>query len=83
MTYLFAGRKVEIKAGQLSAFWAAIPHQLVAYEDAPDYFVATIPLAWFLQWKLPAPWVQALLQGELLSEKASALRDDRVTITRW
>lgn len=68
VTYLFGGRKVRIEAGRLSAFWAAIPHQVLDHGDEASYFVATIPLAWFLQCKLPQRMVQPLLQGEILSD---------------
>jgi AraC-like DNA-binding protein len=69
VTYLLGGQKIRIEAGQLSAFWAAIPHQIVDYGDEPEYFVATMPLAWFLQGKLPESFVHALLQGRVISER--------------
>lgn len=69
VTYLLGGRKVRIEAGQLSAFWAALPHQVTDYGDEPEYFVATLPLAWFLQCKLPDAFVQALLHGQIISER--------------
>ena len=37
VTYLLGGRKVRIEAGQLSAFWAALPHQVTDYGDEPEY----------------------------------------------
>ncbi len=69
VTYLLGGRKVRIEAGQLSAFWAALPHQVTDYGDEPEYFVATLPLAWFLQCRLPEGFVQSLLHGEIVSER--------------
>jgi AraC family transcriptional regulator, melibiose operon regulatory protein len=68
VTYLLGGRKVTIVPGRLSVFWAAIPHQIIDYGDEPDYFVATIPFAWFLQCKLPDRFAQPLLHGEVVSE---------------
>ncbi len=68
VTYLLGGRKVCIPARQLSAFWAAVPHQIISYENTTQYFVATLPLAWFLQCKLPDTMVQALLQGGVIAE---------------
>ncbi len=73
VTYLLGGKKVQLVAGRLSAFWGAIPHQIIAYGNEPAYFVGTIPLPWFLQWRLPRHFVQLLLQGELITEK----EDDR------
>lgn len=84
VTYLLGGRKVRIEAGRLSAFWAAIPHQVIAHGDEKDYFVATLPLAWFLQCKLPDHLVQPLLQGHLLSEPENTRADSDVTLfSNW
>jgi AraC-like DNA-binding protein len=68
VTYLFGGRKVRIERGRFSVFWAAIPHQIIQFDRQSYYYVATIPLAWFLQWRLPDHLVQPLLQGHVLSE---------------
>lgn len=68
VTYLLAGSKVRIEAGQLAAFWASIPHQVIEYSKGTHYFVLTLPFAWFLQFKLPEAFTQTLLQGTVLSE---------------
>lgn len=68
VTYLLGNKKVVVDAGKLSLFWAAIPHQIVDFTDETPYFVVTIPLHNFLQWHLPEEFVQALMQGNLLSE---------------
>jgi AraC-like DNA-binding protein len=73
VTYLLGGTKTVLSAGRLSAFWAAIPHQIIDFGPKTAYFVATIPLPWFLQWRLPDHFAQALLQGRVLTEPA----DDR------
>jgi AraC-like DNA-binding protein len=72
VTYLLGGRKVTLAAGQLSVFWAAIPHQIIDFSEEPSYFVATIPLPWFLQWKLPEHFVRALMAGELIAEPSGS-----------
>jgi AraC-like DNA-binding protein len=72
VTYMLGGRKVQIPAQRLSVFWAAIPHQIVSFEDTTDYFVVTLPLAWFLQCKLPAQLVKSLLHGEVIAESTDA-----------
>jgi AraC-like DNA-binding protein len=70
VTYLLGGRKVRFDSHSLNVFWAAIPHQIVEFaKDETEYFVATIPLAWFLQCKLAGRFVQPLLRGEVLHEK--------------
>jgi AraC-like DNA-binding protein len=68
VTYLIGSRKVQVPVGQLTAFWAAMPHQIVDYDPDTEYYVATLPLAWFLQCQLPDTIVQPLMQGEPLSE---------------
>lgn len=71
VTYLLGGRKTVIESGRLSVFWAAIPHQIIDFGTATAYFVVTIPLQWFLQWRLPDHFVQPLLQGRLVQEPAT------------
>ena len=68
VTYMLGGKKTTVEAGRLSLFWAAIPHQIIDFENDNPYLVATIPLQHFLQWRLPDNFVQALMQGQLLSE---------------
>jgi AraC-like DNA-binding protein len=84
VTYLLGGEKVRIEAGRLSAFWAAIPHQVIDYGDETDYFVATIPFAWFLQCKLPERLQQPLLQGRVMSEASDdRTRPDFELFSQW
>lgn len=84
VTYLLGGRKIRIEAGQLSVFWAAIPHQIIGYGGELEYFVATIPLAWFLQCKLPDDLVHCLLHGSVVSERKKAhVRSDVQLFSQW
>jgi AraC-like DNA-binding protein len=76
VTYMIGGLKIKVKPGHLTAFWAAIPHQIIDYEEDTDYFVATLPLAWFLQCQLPDAVVQPLMRGEVISEP----RPDRAEV---
>jgi AraC-like DNA-binding protein len=65
-------------------FWAAIPHQIIDYSGGTVYFVATIPLQCFLQWRLPEGFVQPFMQGQLLSEPTTARADsDALAFARW
>lgn len=66
------GRDTRFAAGRLGAFWAAIPHQIFAFEGRDQYFVATIPLAWFMQAHMPASLVQQILRGRVVSETSAA-----------
>ncbi|MBL9212775.1 MAG: helix-turn-helix domain-containing protein [Opitutaceae bacterium] len=71
VTYLLGGAKTTVQAGKLSVFWAAIPHQIIDFGAGTAYFVATIPLQYFLQWRLPEHFVQPLMQGGLVSEPSA------------
>jgi AraC-like DNA-binding protein len=84
LTYLLGGRKVRIEAGHLTAFWAAIPHQIIGYGGETEYDVATIPLAWFLHCKLPDHFVQALLRGQMVcAPDIERARRDRDLFADW
>lgn len=84
VTYLLGGRKVRLDAGSLNVFWAAIPHQIVEFASDTSYFVATIPLAWFLQCKLTDRFVQPLLRGEVRTEKLGPReRQDVDRFAQW
>lgn len=84
LIYLLGGRKVRIEAGRLSVFWAAIPHQIIEFATDREYFVATIPFEWFLQWKLEDHFVQPLLRGEVHCEPCpDRERLDRNLFAQW
>lgn len=84
LTQLLAGRKVVVQARQLNLFWAATPHQTTHFEGLDDFFVATIPLDWFLQCKFPDLFVQALLHGQLVCEpNPQEARFDQELFQRW
>ncbi|MCB1208187.1 MAG: hypothetical protein KDK97_02610 [Verrucomicrobiales bacterium] len=57
-------------------FWAAIPHQIVAWESERTYFVVTLPLGWFLAAGLPEAFTQAVLKGQLVTESEAMKGDD-------
>lgn len=77
VTYMLGGKKTIIEAGKLSLFWAANPHQIIDYSDDLVYFVATIPLQIFLQWRLPENFVHPLMQSRFICESSDkfAARD--------
>jgi AraC-like DNA-binding protein len=66
LTYVLGGRKAIVPAGRVAAFWAAVPHQIVEARGTADYFVATIPLAWFLQCDFPEALAQPVLHGQMI-----------------
>jgi AraC family transcriptional regulator, melibiose operon regulatory protein len=84
LTYLLGGARVTCRQGSLGAFWAAIPHQIVDSEEHPQYFVITLPLAWFLQCQLPGTLVDRLLLGRFLSDPDSSRFElDLQLCRRW
>jgi AraC-like DNA-binding protein len=84
LTYLFGGTKVTIKAGRMAVFWAGIPHQIVQTSSGADYFVATIPLVWFLQCQFPEHFVHAILHAHVVIDSGpSQARGDEEMFERW
>lgn len=84
LTYLLAGRKVTVRAGRFSLFWAAIPHQIIGFEGEQPYTVVTIPLAWFLGLKLPERLLRPLLHGGCVCEpEAGRSESDRLLFGTW
>ena len=71
VTYLLGGQKVRFEVGRLGLFWAALPHQIIDYARNTEYFVATIPLSWFLQCQLPERLAQPLMRGEVMMEPSN------------
>lgn len=84
VTYLLGGTTIRVKSGRLTAFWAAIPHQIVDYEADTEYYVATMPLAWFLQCRLSDALVQPLMHGEVVEElRAERAEFDTLQFRQW
>ena len=84
VTYLLGGRKVRIEPERLSIFWAAVPHQIIDYGEGTEYFVVTIPFAWFLQFKMPDRMLQPLLAGVMLSEtRTKPSKRDLELLAQW
>lgn len=69
ITYLFRDSKIKIPAKCFTIFWGLMPHQIVDYSNSTPYFVCTIPLTIFLEWKLPVSFVDKVLKGEVLFEE--------------
>jgi AraC-like DNA-binding protein len=68
ITYLIGGRRLTLGAGTFSLFWAGVPHQIVAMENPLPYYVATLPLDWFLHSELPPNFVSSILKGKVISD---------------
>ena len=53
MTYILGGEWITVRAGEVTAVWAAVPHQIVDFNDVTFYYAATVPLSWVLGWGSP------------------------------
>ena len=82
LTYLLGGRRMNVEAGRLVLFWAAIPHQILRWETPKPYYVATLPLASFLAWGLPDQFAHAILAGEIITDPLSR-RGDANQFEQW
>lgn len=84
MTYLIRGKRRVIKHQRLTVFWALAQHQIVSTEGDAPYYVATIPLTNFLQWKLPPAFLNRILQGDVIEESSDEFGEfDIAMFERW
>jgi AraC-like DNA-binding protein len=77
-TYLFGGRRVTVRENHLALFWAAMPHQLIAVEPSTGSYWLTLPLGWFLRWRLPDALTQQILRGAIIAQPAPADADQQL-----
>ena len=84
VTYVHRDSYVTISAGQLAAFWAAVPHQLIGRSEDCEFYYVTIPIETLLAWELPADFVNALLCGDLVIDPSGENSSTNVELfARW
>ncbi|MBC2608088.1 helix-turn-helix domain-containing protein [Pelagicoccus albus] len=84
LTYDFGTTQITTRSGELAVFWASIPHQTIECEDDTNYFVATIPYSWFLQFKLPTAFTEAIQRGFFLKEPiAQRITEECSRFSTW
>lgn len=84
LTYLHRGKRVTVKPGRLTIFWALQPHQIVDFEGEDIYYVATIPFTTFLQWRMPPAFRNRIMAGAMLKEAdEDVARLDDAMFERW
>jgi AraC-like DNA-binding protein len=71
LTYLIGGERVTVQPRRVTAFWAAVPHQIVAFDDVNFYYVVTVPFGWVLQWGLPEALLGDLTQGQIVADTST------------
>ena len=78
ISYFFRDRIVTIPEGKIALFWGLVPHRIVKFEQEDFYFVCTIPLAMFLQWRLPDRMENHIFSGKVLidTSRGSAQYDN-------
>ena len=86
--YFLAGRFYTLREGTLAAFWAGVPHAVPRVAPNTEVAWAVVPLASFLEWRLPPAFADDLLRGHLVraphgekSRDAEALQ--RAQFLRW
>ncbi|ONI92203.1 hypothetical protein ALI22I_05290 [Saccharothrix sp. ALI-22-I] len=83
MLYIYGGELLEVEAGGLAVFWAAIPHQVVASEATHVHWLH-VPFDQFLAWGLPQPLLARVLSGvPVISPAARADASDPAKFTQW
>ncbi len=65
--YLHGGAVSPIEAGRFSVLWGGVPHQTLAPGIVGNGIWVTLPLAWFLQWRLPNGLPDRLLAGAIVA----------------
>ncbi len=80
--YFMGGRFVEIQPGALSAFWAAMPHQIVEVEPKTEFMFVHVPLVTLLRWNLGSTFVRKVLGGDVVIDPQSPAWDGELT-RRW
>jgi AraC-like DNA-binding protein len=84
LTYLMGGERVTVEPRRVTAFWAAVPHQIIGFNNVNFYYVVTVPFGWVLQWGLPEHLLAALTQGQIVADANGARADlDRRVFQQW
>lgn len=83
VTYRYGGNEIRVGAGRLAIFWAAIPHQIFDASSNVEVHTVTLPLTWFLQFRLPEEFMRPILAGQVLVEPEAGSRGDYEMVERW
>ncbi len=84
LTYLMGGQRVTVRPRRVTAFWAAVPHQIIGFNNVNFYYVVTVPFGWVLQWGLPEHLLAALTQGQFVADtKGTRAGLDRQLFEQW
>lgn len=80
-SYLHGGAVVPVEAGRFTVLWGGVPHQTITPGLVGAGIWITLPLAWFLQWRLPNGMHDRLLSGEIVAAPTDPA--ERALLERW
>nr|MBA3710224.1 AraC family ligand binding domain-containing protein [Planctomycetota bacterium] len=80
---LINARPLRLEAGRLAIFWGSVPHRLVAVSSDAVHHWLTVPLARFLQWRLPAALARPIIAGALLVDPEDRGARDLASFQDW
>lgn len=80
-SYLHGGAVVPVEAGRFTVLWGGVPHQTIAPGIVGEGIWITLPLAWFLQWRLPNGLHDRLLAGGIAAGPPDPA--DCTLLERW
>ena len=81
---LTAGKLVQLHPGRLAVFWGAMPHAPVEIAPGTALHRLTVPLPWFLEWRLPRAFTRTILAGEVIIDHEGRQADaDLALFARW
>ena len=84
LTYLVGGQRVTVQSHRVTAFWAAVPHQIIGFDNVNFYYVVTVPFGWVLQWGLPEHLLAALTRGRIIADtRTTSTALDRLLFEQW
>ncbi len=83
LRYFIGGRFVEVPAGTLAVFWAALPHQVVDVEPKTELGYVQVPVVTLLRWNLNGAFVRKLLAGEVVTDTPTSPAWDAELSRRW
>lgn len=79
--YLHGGTTHTLTGERLAVLWGGVPHQALAPGITGEGVWLTVPLAWFLQWRLPHDLPHRLLTGTIA--QSVPLAGERAMFERW
>jgi AraC-like DNA-binding protein len=80
-SYLHGGAVTGVSARRFTVLWGGVPHQTLGPGIVSDGIWITVPLPWFLQWRLPNGLHDRLLAGEIVSSPPDD--SDAPLLQRW